>query len=278
MICSKCGKTLPDSMNFCQYCGNKLKNDTPQVGDNSSGGDIGTRAESPKTVRPVFQLSYNVDLVLCIDATESMDNILDIVKNNAINLYSDVLNLMEKNKKHIDTLRVRVVAFRDYLADGGEAMLTTRFFTLPEEAEAFSECVHQIEAKGGGDDPEDGLEALGFAICSDWNCTGMKKRHVIALWSDAPTHPLGYGRQRSNYPQNMARDLKELTSWWGSAAGTSNMMDQYAKRLILFTPEVNDWMVIANHWDKVYRVPTMAGNGSAEHSYETILNAIIHTI
>lgn len=275
MICSKCGKTLPDSMNFCQYCGNRLKGDDPSAVSVGNGPNIPVT----NTVNPVFQLSYNVDLVLCIDATESMDSILDIVKDNAVNLYADVLDLMEKNKKHIDTLRVRVVAFRDYMADGNEAMLTTRFFTLPAEAEAFSECVHQIEAKGGGDDPEDGLEALGFAICSDWNRTGMKKRHVIALWSDAPTHPLGYGRQRANYPQNMAKDLRELTSWWGSAGTAfSSMMDQYAKRLILFTPEEKDWTTIARNWDKVYRIPTVAGNGSAEHSYETILNAIIHTI
>ncbi len=42
---------------------------------------------------------------------------------------------------------------------------------------------------------EDGLEALGYAMKSDWNNDGMKKRHVIVLWTDANTHPIGYGKK-----------------------------------------------------------------------------------
>ena len=298
-------------MNFCQYCGKPLQpvkaetsaadaapggkaaaeeetaaqreavsnKSEEAAAPTGEGGAAETPAPAKKTAAGKSRFSYHVDLVFCIDATESMDNILDIVKDNALNLYGDIVALMQENKKRIDTLRVRVVAFRDYMADGDEAMLETRFFDLPDEAEAFKECVRSIEAKGGGDDPEDGLEALAFAICSDWDRSGMKRRHVIALWSDAPTHPLGYGRERKNYPQNMAADLKELTSWWGSlGSGKDAIMDPYAKRLILFTPEVESWNSIANHWEQVYRVPTLEGNGSSEHRYESILNAIIHTI
>ena len=74
-------------------------------------------------------------------------------------------------------------------------MLTTRFFNLPEEADLLKNLIGQITAMGGGDDPEDGLEALAFAMRSDWDKEGMKKRHVIVVWSDAATHPLGYGRE-----------------------------------------------------------------------------------
>ena len=230
------------------------------------------------TMENLYQITYNVDLVLCIDATESMGSILDMVKNNAIHLYEDVTNAMAQKNKRIDTLRVRVVAYRDYLADGEEAMLVTDFFQLPRDVDSFVACVNSIEAKGGGDEPEDGLEALAYAMRSDWNNNGMKKRHVIALWTDASTHPLGYGKKRNNYPAGMAGDFKELTTWWGIPGTNVGLMNQSAKRLILFAPERESWNTIAQNWDKVIHQHTLPGNGLAEQSYASILNVIANTI
>lgn len=280
MICKQCGHTNKDGTNFCENCGAHFYDRDLQKEEAAPQMTSDEQTEKKKlSTKNLYQISYNVDLVLCIDATESMDGILDIVKNNAVNLYNDVINTMAGKKKHIDTLRVRVVAFRDYAADGEAAMLATDFFQLPEDANHFSECVHSIEAKGGGDDPEDGLEALAYAMRSDWNQVGMKKRHVIVLWTDAPTHSLGFGKQRSNYPQDMAKDFQELTSWWGAPGSEStSFMDQYAKRLILFTPECQYWTTIVNNWDKVIQCRTIAGNGLAEQDYETILNVIANTI
>ena len=81
-------------------------------------------------------LSYSVDVVFCIDATESMDPFLDVVKENALNFYQDFMDVMEQKKKKVQQLRVRVVAFRDYMADGREAMLVTDFF-LPHAISHF---------------------------------------------------------------------------------------------------------------------------------------------
>ncbi|MEG0901843.1 MAG: VWA domain-containing protein, partial [Clostridia bacterium] len=64
-----------------------------------------------------YKLTYHVDMVFCIDATGSMRHVLDFVKQNALNLYRDVVAEMEKKHKVINQLRVRVIAFRDYLAD-----------------------------------------------------------------------------------------------------------------------------------------------------------------
>ena len=111
-----------------------------------------------------YKLTYHVDMVFCIDATGSMRHVLDLVKQNAMNLYRDIAAEMEKKHKVIDRMRVRVIAFRDYVADGEDAMLSSEFFNLPEEAQVFHDCVDGIQAKGGGDIPEDGLEALAYAI------------------------------------------------------------------------------------------------------------------
>lgn len=224
-----------------------------------------------------FKLNYNVDMTLCIDVTGSMDNIINIVQRNALNLYKDVRDCMEQKGKHVDTLRVRIIAFRDYLADEEEAMLVTNFFNLPEDAENLKKCVSSLVAKGGGDDPEDGFEALAYAIKSKWNQEGSKKRHVIVLWTDDDAHPLGFGARAKSYPKGMARDLAELTAWWGDSYNPG-YMDQEAKRLVLFAPDVDGWRLISNNWDKVLHYPSDAGDGLKDMEYNQIISVISQTI
>lgn len=122
-----------------------------------------------------YSLKYNVDIVMCIDATGSMNGILDTVKSNALNFYGDLINSMRKKGKQVNDLRIKVIAFRDYVADGENAMLATDFFRMPEEQEDFRDLVNTISACGGGDEPEDGLEALAYAIRTDWT-----------LWKTSP--------------------------------------------------------------------------------------------
>ena len=72
-------------------------------------------------------MKYNVDMVFCIDATGSMSPVLETVKQNALNFYDDVTKVMNEKQKSIDRLRIRVIAFRDYLADGDRAMFATNY-------------------------------------------------------------------------------------------------------------------------------------------------------
>lgn len=224
-----------------------------------------------------YQLTYNVDMVFCIDCTGSMENIIEIVKNNALNFYQDVTGVMEKKHKHITQLRVRVVAFRDYIADKEKAMMVTDFFKLPQEAVDFERCVRSLRAEGGGDDPEDGLEALAYAMKSNWDKEGMKRRQVIVVWTDASTHPLGFGKSSGYYPNGMASDIRELSAWWGGAQQTG-FMDNNAKRLLLFAPDAPDWNIISQNWDNVLHFPSEAGNGLANLEYEEIINTISNSI
>ena len=77
-------------------------------------------------------MTYNVDIVFCIDATGSMTDLIDLVKNNAVRFYYDLKEVMDKKSKVIDSLRVKVIAYRDYIEDKEDAMLTTDFFCLPQ--------------------------------------------------------------------------------------------------------------------------------------------------
>lgn len=225
------------------------------------------------------KFEYNVDMVFCIDATGSMEDfsgaqtkIINMVKQNAVNFYSDFMNVMSRKQKKINQLRVRVVAFRDYMADGAQAMMVTNFFNLPQQAKEFETCVQSIRADGGGDIPEDGLEAVAYAIKSKWaDMTGNKGRQVIVVWTDAGTHDIGYGKASPYYPKGMPASLSELSDWWDG-------MNTNAKRMILFAPDENGWSYISENWDNTVHVPSAAGNGLAEKSYSEILNAIANSV
>lgn len=230
-----------------------------------------------------IKANYGVDLVFCIDATMSMDHILDTVKNNALNFYQDFTDVMTSKHKKVSSLRIRIVAFRDYLADGENAMLITDFFNLPEQAADFQACVKCIQADGGGDDPEDGLEALAYAIKSKWSMSSEKRRHVIVVWSDDDAHDLGFGKAVSNYPKGMAKDFDELTEWWGCKSAPG-LMDERAKRLIMFTPgetvntKYTNWARISDNWNNVIQYESDAGTGLSKVDYTQIMNAISQTI
>lgn len=224
-------------------------------------------------------MDYTVDMVFCIDATGSMESdgdqqqrIINMVKQNALNFYGDFSSMMSGKGKQVRQLRVRVVAFRDYLADGNQAMLVTDFFQLPQQADDFENCIKSISAMGGGDIPEDGLEALAYAIRSKWTTEGAKKRQVIVVWTDAGTHPIGYASSAPNYPKGMPGDMSELNDWW------DEYMDFNSKRLIIFAPDEEGWSYISKNWDNVVHFPSVAGNGLAEKSYGAILDAVVNSI
>lgn len=224
-----------------------------------------------------YKMKYNVDIVFVIDATGSMSDLIDVVKKNAINFHSDIQEVMSKKGKTIQDFRIKVIAFRDYIADGEDAMLKTDFFNLPAETQEFQETVNSISAFGGGDEPEDGLEALAFAIRSKWNTEGAKRRQLIVVWSDASTHKLGYGKSVLNYPKSMATDFNELTKWWGDK-DNKGYMDYNSKRLILFTPDVPGWSDIRNSWGNVIHYMSEAGKGLEEVNYSQIIDAIACSI
>ncbi len=226
-------------------------------------------------------MDYTVDMVFCIDATGSMEDfsgannkIINMVKQNAVNFYGDFCRIMMEKDKKVRQLRVRIVAFRDYLADGEHAMMVTDFFQLPQQSAQFEACVNSIRADGGGDIPEDGLEALAYAIKSKWTQEGTKKRQIIVVWTDAGTHDIGYGSSSRFYPKGMPQSLGELNDWWDDP----NLMKKNEKRMILFAPQASHWDYIADNWDLVWHIPSALGNGLAERNYSEILNLIANSV
>ena len=222
-------------------------------------------------------LTYNVDIVMCIDCTGSMGKLLDTVKENALKFYPDLKARCDANGKEISNLRIRVIGFRDFGFDGDKAITDTGFLSIPEDEGKFKEIVTSFEALGGGPQPESGLEALAMAINSDWTTGGNKRRHVIVVWTDAPTHELGEtGKDNPKYPKEVPANFDELTNWWEEEQG--GKMNHSARRLILFAPDASRWSDIGNHWNATVHHLAKAGEGLEDVDYETILISIVKSI
>ena len=208
----------------------------------------------------------NVDVVFCVDGTVSMEAHLDRIKEIMKSWEAD-MSAAVRDRRSLQC-RAKLILFRDYMADGENAMLVTDFFTRPQQKEKFEACVDSITASGGGDIPEDGLEALAFAIKSNWIQGQDRKRHVIILFTDAAAHMLGHNCQAAFYPKGMAKDLSELSEWWDG-------MNQYSKILILFAPNETEYSYISQCWDRVLHYPSLAGEGVQEREYQDILKIIV---
>jgi hypothetical protein len=229
----------------------------------------------PQTSLASRGVSYAVDIVFCIDVTGSMDPILDAVKANALGFYDDVQTNLTAKGKNVAQLRVRVVAFRDLVADGDAAIEESPFYALPDERAHFSEFVSGLRAEGGGDAPESGLEAVALAINSPWTRTGDRRRQVIVLWSDQPAHPLDPSMVPADLRSRIPSDFSALTDAWEDEQG---LMGSSSKRLILFAPDGPGWSDISSVWENVVHNPSTAGGGLSEVDYGTIIDSIGNSV
>ena len=217
---------------------------------------------------------YCVDIVMCIDATGSMSPIIEEVKGNAISFYQRFIEAMEENDKEVEKLRIKVIVFRDYGADA-VPMQESAFFELPEQNEDFRAFVNAIEATGGGDGPENALEAIALALKSDWTTGGSKRRHAILVFSDAPALPLGERAGSANYPSGLPESIAQLGSWWeGTDQTLSSTYQAKAGRLVAFVPNAAPWTDM-QAWNRYWPAFSPAGTGLPDVDIQSAIDLMV---
>lgn len=253
-----------------------------------SGADVSNSESKPTVIQGALGgITTYVDIVFCIDVTESMAPIIETVKNLTLDLYDDLItNMRENNQRIVKQLRVKVIAFRDYYCDGAYAMEESQFFTLPDQRTEFRNFVASLEAKGGGDEPENALEAMALAMKSDWvkvaDPNTEKARNVVVIFTDASAHPLEKAADGVSeyYPADMLKSYNELyEAWCGQGtcldSGVSYSMNKAAERLIIFAPEdAYPWSDMAEEIDYAAVVPISAAKGGIELGRDTIITTI----
>ena len=215
----------------------------------------------------------NIDVVFCIDGTGSMGPCIESVKSNARRFHLEFVSEMTERGSEIDSMRIKVIVFRDYKDDGDGSMVESPFFELPADNSDFEKFLSEVSATGGGDGPENGLEALYYAMKSDFT-TGSKDRQVIVLFTDAEALDL---RQRAGcpgYPADMV-DENGLIELWGCVTQDSSIkLRDRIKRLVMFAPNGTKYKELSSKLKRSMFEPVNMADGLGDIDFKDIIKLI----
>ncbi len=121
-----------------------------------------------------------VDIVVVFDVTESMGPFIDGMKEAAI-------DFADRLKKANRDFRLGLITFEDYI------LRDERVFT--RSAREFKSWVGSLRPSGGGDIPENSLDAVLLATGFPYR---PEAQAVVILITDAPNHSRGDGSEKNN--------------------------------------------------------------------------------
>jgi len=132
-----------------------------------------------------------VDIVFVLDVTESMQPYIDAVKQNVIQFVQD---LSGNNRDY----RLGLVTFEDYVVSKYPDCNCGYRNSFTSNVHEFTDWVSSLHAGGGGDIPEDQLDALAYAASFPFrpNAEG-----IIIIVTDAPPHHKGDGSRYTQHDQ-----------------------------------------------------------------------------
>lgn len=132
-----------------------------------------------------------VDVVFVLDVTESMQPYIDAVKQNIINFAND---LASNNRDY----RLGLVTFEDYVVSSVPDCNCEYRNRLTSNVNQFIGWVGSLHAGGGGDIPEDQLDALDYASKLPFR---PQAQGIVIIVTDAPPHHDGDGSENTEHDQ-----------------------------------------------------------------------------
>ena len=132
-----------------------------------------------------------VDIVFVMDVTESMQPYIDAVKQNIIQFAQD---LAANNRDY----RLGLVTFEDYVVSKYPDCNCEYRNTMTSDVQKFIGWVGGLHAGGGGDIPEDQLDALAYASSFPFR---PDAQGIVIIVTDAPPHHDGDGSANTAHDQ-----------------------------------------------------------------------------
>ena len=166
-----------------------------------------------------------VDIVFVFDITESMQPYIDSVKQNVITFAQD---LAANNRDY----RLGLVTFEDYVVSKEPDCNCPYRYKMTGDVQEFIAWVGGLHAGGGGDIPEDQLDALAYASTFPFR---PEAQGILILITDAPNHYAGDGSAHTQHDQafwdhhpNKNADVTDLTGDQVAAMLKKNGLTLYA--------------------------------------------------
>ena len=208
-----------------------------------------------------------VDIVFVLDITESMQPYIDAVKQNMINFAQDLA------QNHRD-YRLGLVTFEDYVVSAYPDCNCPYSKTMTPDVQKFTEWVGTLHAGGGGDIPEDPLDALAYASTFPFR---PDAQGIIIMITDAPPHVAGDGPDRTgdsgyrlHHPDSTA-DVTEETGTSVASKLSKNGLTLYAVAPPPFIAPQYQEIVQATH-GRLYNIVT------EENRFPELVREIGHSI
>jgi hypothetical protein len=132
-----------------------------------------------------------VDIVFVLDVTESMQPYIDAVKQNIITFAQD----LQANSRDY---RLGLVTFEDYVVSEYPDCNCAYRNKMTSNVHEFTDWVSGLHAGGGGDIPEDQLDALAYAASFPFR---PEAEGIIIIVTDAPPHHDGDGSENTQHDQ-----------------------------------------------------------------------------
>jgi hypothetical protein len=150
-----------------------------------------------------------VDIVFVLDVTESMQPYIDAVKQNVISFAED----MARNNRDY---RLGLVTFEDYVVSAASDCSCPYQKKMTSNVQEFTQWVGSLHAGGGGDIPEDQLDALAYASTFPFR---PEAQGIVIIVTDAPDHHAGDGSAHTQHDQafwdhhpDHNKDVTDLTA------------------------------------------------------------------
>jgi hypothetical protein len=166
-----------------------------------------------------------VDIIFVLDVTESMQPYIDAVKQNVIAFAQD---LARNNRDY----RLGLVTFEDYVVSAAADCNCDYRKKMTSSVQEFTNWVGTLHAGGGGDIPEDQLDALAYASTFPFR---PEAQGIVIIVTDAPDHHAGDGSAHTQHDQGFwdhhpdkDKDVTDLTADQVAAMFKKNGLTLYA--------------------------------------------------
>jgi FHA domain/Integrin beta chain VWA domain len=208
-----------------------------------------------------------VDIVFVMDVTESMQPYIDAIKQNMVNFAHD---LASNNRDY----RLGLVTFEDYVVSKYPDCNCPYQKTMTSNVNEFINWVGTLHASGGGDIPEDQLDALAYASSFPFR---PQAQGIIIIITDAPPHHKGDGSANTQHDQAFwdhhphGQDVTDLTGTDVAEAMKRNGLTLYAVVPPPFiAPEYAE--IVENTHGRSYNIVTEEGR------FASLVREIGHSI
>lgn len=222
-----------------------------------------------------------VDIVYCIDCSNSMTSYLFQVKNMARVFWRDFCKARARNHHYLYKVipRVKIIGYGNRM-NANNLIRESDFFPLPEYLDDFEDYLESLTTDGCKESSikNNGLNALVYAINTHMQehkltqavLSSVPYRYVehrvIVVWSASPDIELQvFDDSERNTLYTIPANFYDISEMWDE-------MKQGSKCLLLFTPDESRWSDISEKWEDTLHFPSLAGAGINDYIWHQFMN------